>query len=144
MQKIGVDKQKMVCGLGCRVRRLSENEGCARGFTPQRRGVFRSQRCVRVHTLTTDPNEVMEPVYARMPVILPVGHEKAWLPTGGVAYLIQVSAIRMTAYSVGGEFVISRHKLKLKNRPLLPAASHSIDLTAKVSSKRVGQRPVPN
>jgi hypothetical protein len=32
MQKIGVDKQKMVCGLGCRVRRLSENEGCARGL----------------------------------------------------------------------------------------------------------------
>jgi hypothetical protein len=32
MQKIGVDKQKMVCGLCCRVRRLSENEGCARGL----------------------------------------------------------------------------------------------------------------
>jgi putative SOS response-associated peptidase YedK len=50
--------------------------------------------------LTTDANEVMEPVHDRMPVILPLGHEKAWLPTGGVPYLNQIPAELITAYPV--------------------------------------------
>jgi putative SOS response-associated peptidase YedK len=31
--------------------------------------------------LTTTANEVMAPIHDRMPVILPLGREKEWLPT---------------------------------------------------------------
>jgi len=36
--------------------------------------------------LTTDAKDVMRPVHDRMPVILPLGREKGWLPAGGVPY----------------------------------------------------------
>jgi putative SOS response-associated peptidase YedK len=50
--------------------------------------------------LTTEANEVMQPVHDRMPVILPLGHEKEWLPSGGVVYFNQFPAELMTAYPV--------------------------------------------
>jgi putative SOS response-associated peptidase YedK len=50
--------------------------------------------------LTTTANEVMEPVHDRMPVILPLGNERSWLPTGGVPYFNQFPAELMTAYPV--------------------------------------------
>jgi putative SOS response-associated peptidase YedK len=50
--------------------------------------------------LTTDANEVMEPVHDRMPVILPIGHEKAWLPTGDVTFFNPFPAELMTAYPI--------------------------------------------
>jgi putative SOS response-associated peptidase YedK len=50
--------------------------------------------------LTTDANEVMAPVHDRMPVILPLGKERGWLPPGGVPYFNQFPAELMTAYPV--------------------------------------------
>jgi SOS response associated peptidase (SRAP) len=50
--------------------------------------------------LTTDANEVMEPVHDRMPVILPLGHEKQWLPPGGTPYFNQFLAELMMACPV--------------------------------------------
>jgi len=50
--------------------------------------------------LTTDANEVMEPVHDRMRVILPLGREKDWLPPGDVPYFNQFPAELMTAYPV--------------------------------------------
>jgi hypothetical protein len=50
--------------------------------------------------LNTDANEVMEPVHDRMPIILPLGHEKKWLPTSGVPYLNQIPAELVTEYPV--------------------------------------------
>lgn len=36
--------------------------------------------CVTI--LTTEPNEVVEPIHDRMPVVLPEGEEKTWLASG--------------------------------------------------------------
>jgi putative SOS response-associated peptidase YedK len=50
--------------------------------------------------LTTTANEVMAPVHDHMPVILSLGREKAWLPTGGVPFFNPFPAVLMTAYAV--------------------------------------------
>lgn len=50
--------------------------------------------------LTTEANDVMRPVHHRMPVILPLGHEKNWLPPGGVPFFNPFPAELMTAYPV--------------------------------------------
>ena len=50
--------------------------------------------------LTTEANNVMRPVHDRMPVILPLGREKQWLPTGGVTFFNPFPAELMTAYPV--------------------------------------------
>ena len=50
--------------------------------------------------LTTEPNELMQPVHDRMPVILPLGNERQWLPPGGVPYFNQFPAELMAAYAV--------------------------------------------
>lgn len=50
--------------------------------------------------LTTTANEVMAPVHDRMPIILSLGREKDWLPTGGVTFFNPFPADLMTAYPV--------------------------------------------
>jgi len=50
--------------------------------------------------LTTEANDVMRPVHDRMPVMLMPGHEKEWLPHGGVTFFNSFPAELMTAYPV--------------------------------------------
>jgi putative SOS response-associated peptidase YedK len=50
--------------------------------------------------LTTEANDVMRPVHDRMPLMLMPGHEKEWLPHGGVTYFNPFPAELMTAYPV--------------------------------------------
>jgi putative SOS response-associated peptidase YedK len=52
--------------------------------------------------LTTTANEVMQPVHDRMPVILPLGREKTWLPASpsGMTVFCEFPAELMTAYPV--------------------------------------------
>jgi putative SOS response-associated peptidase YedK len=52
--------------------------------------------------LTTEANDVMQPIHDRMPVILPLGHEKAWLPASpsGMTVFPPFPAELMTAYAV--------------------------------------------
>lgn len=52
--------------------------------------------------LTTSANEVMAPIHDRMPVILPLGHEKEWLPATptGMTVFPEFPAELMTAYPV--------------------------------------------
>ena len=52
--------------------------------------------------LTTVANEIMQPIHERMPVILPLGHEKHWLPPhpSGMFIFPPFPAELMTAYPV--------------------------------------------
>jgi putative SOS response-associated peptidase YedK len=50
--------------------------------------------------VTTEANDVMRPVHDRMPVILSLGREKQWLPSGGVPVFNPFPAELMTAYPV--------------------------------------------
>jgi putative SOS response-associated peptidase YedK len=52
--------------------------------------------------LTTSANAVMEPIHDRMPVILPLGSEKKWLPASpsGMVVFPKFPAEFMTAYPV--------------------------------------------
>ena len=52
--------------------------------------------------LTTAANEVMQPIHERMPVILPLGAEKTWLPAtpSGMVIFPPFPAELMTAYPV--------------------------------------------
>lgn len=50
--------------------------------------------------LTIEANEVMRPVHDRMPVILAPGHEKEWLPPGGVPFFNAFPAELMRTYPV--------------------------------------------
>jgi len=52
--------------------------------------------------LTTTANDVMQPIHDRMPVILPLGHEKGWLPAtpSGMTIFPPFPAELMTAYPV--------------------------------------------
>ena len=52
--------------------------------------------------LTTIANEVMQPIHERMPVILPLGAEKNWLPQNpsGMHIFLPFPAELMTAYPV--------------------------------------------
>lgn len=52
--------------------------------------------------LTTEANEVMRPIHERMPVILPLNHEKQWLPEmpTGMIFFPAFPADLMTAYPV--------------------------------------------
>lgn len=55
--------------------------------------------------LTTDANEIMQPIHDRMPVILPLGHEKEWLPPTPTGMFIfpRFPAELMTTYPVSPE-----------------------------------------
>jgi putative SOS response-associated peptidase YedK len=51
--------------------------------------------------LTTSANEVMKPIHDRMPVLLPLGHEKIWLPaSSGMTIFPLFPADLLTAYPV--------------------------------------------
>jgi putative SOS response-associated peptidase YedK len=52
--------------------------------------------------LTTTANEIMQPIYERMPVILPLGHEKNWLPPNpsGMVIFPPIPSELLTAYPV--------------------------------------------
>jgi putative SOS response-associated peptidase YedK len=52
--------------------------------------------------LTTTANEIMQPIHERMPVILPLGREKNWLPPNpsGLFLFPPFSSELMTAYPV--------------------------------------------
>jgi putative SOS response-associated peptidase YedK len=50
--------------------------------------------------LTTTANELMSTIHERMPVILPMGREKGWLPPGGVPFFNPFPSELMTAYPV--------------------------------------------
>jgi putative SOS response-associated peptidase YedK len=50
--------------------------------------------------LTTRANDAMSNMSDRIPVILPLGREKEWLPPGGVPLFNPFPAELMTAYSV--------------------------------------------
>ena len=52
--------------------------------------------------LTTAANEIMQPIHERMPVILPLGHEKNWLPPNpsGLFLFLPFPSELMTAYPV--------------------------------------------
>jgi putative SOS response-associated peptidase YedK len=52
--------------------------------------------------LTTAANEIMQPIHERMPVILPLGHEKNWLTPNpsGLFLFPEFPAELMTAYPV--------------------------------------------
>ena len=52
--------------------------------------------------LTTAANEIMQPIHERMPVILPVGGEKNWLPPNpsGMFVFAEFPSELMTAYPV--------------------------------------------
>ena len=52
--------------------------------------------------LTTVANEVMQPIHERMPVILPLGREKKWLPGSAASMVVfpPFPAELMTAYPV--------------------------------------------
>jgi putative SOS response-associated peptidase YedK len=52
--------------------------------------------------LTTAANELMQPIHERMPVILPLGHEKNWLPPNpsGMFIFPSFPSELMTAYPV--------------------------------------------
>jgi putative SOS response-associated peptidase YedK len=52
--------------------------------------------------LTTTANEIMHPIHERMPVILPLGHEKNWLPPNpsGMFIFPEFPSELMTAYPV--------------------------------------------
>src|SRR5260370_5531791 len=71
--------------------------------------------------LRTAANEVMAPVHDRMPVILPLGNEKSWLPPGGVPYFNQFPAELMTAYPVTPKVNNARFNEPEAVAPLEPA-----------------------
>src|SRR2546429_9874155 len=51
--------------------------------------------------LTTTANEIMQPIHERMPVILPLGREKDWLPPSpGMVIFPPFPSELMTAYPV--------------------------------------------
>src|SRR2546421_148747 len=51
--------------------------------------------------LTTTANEIMQPIHERMPVILPLGREKDWLPPShGMLIFPPFPSELMTAYPV--------------------------------------------
>jgi putative SOS response-associated peptidase YedK len=52
--------------------------------------------------LTTTANEIMRPIHERMPVILPLGNEKNWLPPNpsGMVIFPPFPSELMTAYAV--------------------------------------------
>ena len=52
--------------------------------------------------LTTTANEIMQPIHDRMPVILPLGREKNWLPPNpsGMFIFPPFPSELMTAYPV--------------------------------------------
>jgi putative SOS response-associated peptidase YedK len=50
--------------------------------------------------LTTKANEAVAHIHERMPVILPIGREKDWLPPGGVPFFNPFPSELMTAYPV--------------------------------------------
>jgi putative SOS response-associated peptidase YedK len=52
--------------------------------------------------LTTNANEIMQPIHDRMPVILPLGHEKNWLPPNpsGMFVFPPFPAELLTSYPV--------------------------------------------
>ena len=52
--------------------------------------------------LTTTANEIMQPIHERMPVILPLGHEKNWLPPNpsGMFNFLPFPSELMAAYPV--------------------------------------------
>jgi putative SOS response-associated peptidase YedK len=43
---------------------------------------------------------VTQPIHDRMPVLLPLGHEKVWLPHGGVPFFNNSAADHLIAYPV--------------------------------------------
>jgi putative SOS response-associated peptidase YedK len=57
---------------------------------------------VRFAILTTTANEIMQPIHERMPVILPLGREKNWLPSNpsGMFVFPEFPSELMTAYPV--------------------------------------------
>ena len=71
--------------------------------------------------LTTEPNELMAPVHHRMPVILPFGREKAWLPTVGTYYFNTFPAELMTAYPVTPKMDNTRFNEPESIAPHVPA-----------------------
>ena len=73
--------------------------------------------------LTTEANKVMRPVHDRMPVILPLGREKQWLPTTptGMQVFAPFPAELMTAYPVTPKMNNARFNDREAIRPLEPA-----------------------
>jgi putative SOS response-associated peptidase YedK len=73
--------------------------------------------------LTTAANEVMQPIHDRMPVILPLGREKQWLPPGGVPFFSPVPAELMTMYPVSPKMNKASFNEPAAIAPLVPAIS---------------------
>jgi len=73
--------------------------------------------------LATDANEVMQPAHDRMPVILPLGHEKQWPPAtpSGMTVFPPFPAELMTAYPVTPKMNKASFNVPEAIAPLAPA-----------------------
>jgi putative SOS response-associated peptidase YedK len=72
--------------------------------------------------LTTTANEIMQPIHERMAVILPLHHEKAWLPPTPTGMFIfpEFPSDLMTAYPVSPKMSKASFNVPEAIQPFIP------------------------